>query len=241
MPAPTPAARWRRRLIRAAVCLLLGAVTTVGVGWGAAWATRSQSQWSWADVSLPGRRHVFGECRGPALTLRQLFANDIRSNGVDLFGNGELLILASPFADERQKGMPIAETTLGRRMLAGGWGRVPEDGFCNSIAAGWPMRALWGYEHFLPDGRRTGAGLRLVGMPHPAGDQLVAITFMPAWPGLLVDTLIYAALWWTVLVTPGAIRRRLRRRRGQCPACGYDRQRLDAGALCPECGVRRNT
>ena len=58
------------------------------------------------------------------------------------------------------------------------------------------------------------------------------------WPGFLIDTLFYAALWLGLIVGFGATKRALRTRRGLCPKCKYDlRGDLDAG--CPECGWNR--
>ena len=69
----------------------------------------------------------------------------------------------------------------------------------------------------------------------------------PLWPGFAVNSLLYAALWWIVLVLFAWLIRFIRRwparrreKRGRCPACGYDlRGGFDAG--CSECGWRRDT
>jgi hypothetical protein len=60
----------------------------------------------------------------------------------------------------------------------------------------------------------------------------------PAWAGFAVKTLFYATILWLLPTGLLAFRRRLRRKRGRCPKCGYDlRGDLDAG--CPECGWNR--
>jgi hypothetical protein len=57
----------------------------------------------------------------------------------------------------------------------------------------------------------------------------------PVWTGLVVNTAVFAALWWVVLLIPGGLVRIARGRRGACPSCGYDlRGSLDR--RCPECG-----
>jgi hypothetical protein len=58
------------------------------------------------------------------------------------------------------------------------------------------------------------------------------------WPGFALDTAFYGAVAFTLWSAPGFVRRRFRRARGQCPACGYD---LSGAKLaeCPECGARR--
>jgi len=58
----------------------------------------------------------------------------------------------------------------------------------------------------------------------------VAYLAIPIW-AIVLAILIPAALLWR-----GDMRRVIRRRRGQCLGCGYDRRATPAGAVCPECG-----
>ncbi len=58
----------------------------------------------------------------------------------------------------------------------------------------------------------------------------------PIWPGFAINTLFYAAILWPLILGPFALRRLIRRRRGLCPACGYD-LRHAVHEACPECGV----
>jgi hypothetical protein len=55
----------------------------------------------------------------------------------------------------------------------------------------------------------------------------------PQWPGFAVNTLIYASVPWLIL-GPFALRRTIRRRRGQCIACGYP---VGDSPVCTECGA----
>ncbi|MEQ9095993.1 MAG: hypothetical protein RIE32_06990 [Phycisphaerales bacterium] len=64
-----------------------------------------------------------------------------------------------------------------------------------------------------------------------------ALPLLPIWPGFLLNTLLYALLLFIAWRLPGVLRRAVRRRRGRCVGCGYDRGGLDAGAACPECGA----
>jgi hypothetical protein len=66
------------------------------------------------------------------------------------------------------------------------------------------------------------------------GNAMVPIE--PIATGFALDTAFYAALILSLWSTPGLIRRRSRRARGRCPACGYD---LTGGTTpnCPECGT----
>lgn len=78
----------------------------------------------------------------------------------------------------------------------------------------------------LPDGQ----GLRSV---YP-GQNFRVFPYSPIWPGLVANTLFWAGLWGAAIFVPGILRRRHRRKRGLCVACGYDLS-ASAGA-CPECG-----
>ncbi|MFI4915897.1 MAG: hypothetical protein ACIAS6_05240 [Phycisphaerales bacterium JB060] len=72
--------------------------------------------------------------------------------------------------------------------------------------------------------------------PHNPLDRF-ALPLLPLWPGFLLNTLFYALLLFIAWRGPGVVRRAVRRRRGRCVGCGYDRGGLDADAACPECGA----
>lgn len=59
------------------------------------------------------------------------------------------------------------------------------------------------------------------------------VPLKPIWPGFAVNTLFYATILWLIFFAPGAIRRMFRRRRHQCPACGYP---IGVSPMCTECG-----
>jgi hypothetical protein len=60
----------------------------------------------------------------------------------------------------------------------------------------------------------------------------------PFFPGFALDTAFYAAIAFGLLSGPGAIRRRVRRAGGRCPACDYDLSGLPPGSPCPECAEK---
>jgi len=67
-----------------------------------------------------------------------------------------------------------------------------------------------------------------------------ALPLLPLWPGFLVNTAFYAILLFALARIPRMVRRVMRRRRGRCISCGYDRGGLETTAACPECGRNRS-
>jgi hypothetical protein len=84
-----------------------------------------------------------------------------------------------------------------------------------------------GWDH----GVRLPAAIR---KPQPLPDLFEShVPVVPLWPGFALDTAFYGAIVLLLWSAPGVLRRRTRKRRGRCPACGYDLRGL---ARCPECG-----
>jgi hypothetical protein len=113
-------------------------------------------------------------------------------------------------------------------------------------ATGWPMLSGW-YSATVSftQGRRTyGAAGGIYLKPSPGRTAVYAygiraLPLRPIWPGLLINTCFYAALWLVLLCAARMAKRTWRRRRGRCAACGYDLAGLNANACpctCPECG-----
>lgn len=132
-------------------------------------------------------------------------------------------------------------TALTGRMVAGGWGGIPADnGQVESIAVGWPLRCFWGSFDWQREGcfaDSSSVGLYDTGRTLGRRRRLL-IPCLPLWPNLLLNTLLFAAPLWAMLVGVRAVRQR--HRRGCCAGCGYDLvglPRTDAqGLRCPECG-----
>lgn len=111
------------------------------------------------------------------------------------------------------------------------------------IAAGWPLRAFEGRVK-----RTQGLARVIQSTPVEAGLRVVQIDWLglkptrvpyhPIWPGFLINTLFYAAIWLGLFFVMKRVSRHLRSPLGRCPRCRYDlRGDLDAG--CPECGWGR--
>ncbi len=61
----------------------------------------------------------------------------------------------------------------------------------------------------------------------------VVVPLRPLWLGFAVNTLFFAIVAASVRTSIVALRRHIRSRRGQCPACGYP---VGVSAVCTECG-----
>ena len=112
---------------------------------------------------------------------------------------------------------------------------TPEDGvFIARIEAGWPVVSArtWVARTPLKTGDWNG-GWQL-GEPILGLARNSVLPWAPRWTGLLVNTLLYGAMLWLVFCAPFELRRRLRRRSGSCPVCGYDLR--GSREACPECG-----
>ena len=75
---------------------------------------------------------------------------------------------------------------------------------------------------------------------HPSQDEISFLTgggrlfpYCPLWPGFAINTIFYAAILWLPFAVFRFARRRIRARRGQCPACAYPVGKSD---VCTECG-----
>jgi hypothetical protein len=205
------------RTVRAALCLALGAATTVGVAWALA-----------VRVVVP--------ITGPAYLVREGTVPD-RAGG----GRWWCAVKARPgmTAVVWELDHPPARSGPPRDMPH--WARGPDPRQVEAIgtvraesARGWPFRALW-YEV----GIRGTARRDLGGLAVPAALEWIGpgrvLPFRPIVPGLVADAAIFAALWYGAMLVPAALRRALRRAGGCCAQCGYD-LRCAAGR-CPECGA----
>jgi hypothetical protein len=72
--------------------------------------------------------------------------------------------------------------------------------------------------------------------PFTVRDEAV-LPVLPLWPGFAINTLFYAVIVWLLFAAPFALRRRIRIRRGLCPACAYP---IGDSEVCTECGKTVN-
>jgi len=147
------------------------------------------------------------------------------------------------------------------------WSRVSRDAISvaddNRVsliedARGWPMLTMRSRFRIDAAGNIVvssgfdGVQLRSVALPTTwfggalAGDlddknwaEPYVLPLRPIWPGLVLNTLLYALVLWLLYRGSFVLRRHIRRKRGRCPKCGYDLRGQLPGAGCPECGWNR--
>ncbi|CAG0966581.1 hypothetical protein PHYC_01017 [Phycisphaerales bacterium] len=107
-------------------------------------------------------------------------------------------------------------------------------------ATGWPCRAFasesWRRWTPRPDEEAEALRYNFVLASTPRGR--IMFPLRPIWSGLAADVAVFGAGWFAIVVVAGGVRAVVRRARGRCPGCGYDRRGLpDAIAPCPECGL----
>lgn len=126
---------------------------------------------------------------------------------------------------------------------------------------GWPIRCLWcefDYSGSSPcvdpvplqpfvgtpviRGGLPGGFCRLG--PNPVAKKFpIAFPLRPYWPGLILDSFVWALAWLLLLTGLPALKRRvtaaLRHHRNLCPTCAYDLQATPPNSPCPECGHMR--
>ncbi len=237
----------RRRLLIVAIFLLAGAVVNVAVAWGCA---------AWFPFETRQRRpHEYAI----DYIRRNLSADPDAAEIVDYWRirrHGALYFSASrQHLDTEDDEPPNFRSWswpegMTPEALRPRWLQVRP--YCDSVlvhryvfAWGWPLLSLW-CEHEVVDIHsltppriyRVHGGIETSLEPIKLyyGTYARVLPLRPIWPGFAVNAIFYAAILWLLIPGPFALRRLVRRRRGLCPACGYDLRHGEHEA-CPECGV----
>jgi len=113
-------------------------------------------------------------------------------------------------------------SSFGGGFLQGGW----------LHASGWPCRSFYvRIENTSALGVRVQYGMA-VGPRLQNGHGYLPLG--PIWPGFVMNSLIYGGVLWVMWAGLLALRRMIRRQRGQCPACAYP---IGTSGVCTECGA----
>lgn len=68
------------------------------------------------------------------------------------------------------------------------------------------------------------------------------LPYLPIWRGIILNTILYAAVWYLVISGIGLVNQRLRRlirmKPWLCTKCRYDLRGISS-SKCPECGHAR--
>lgn len=221
---------WRRWVVRGAVCVVLGVLTTVGVAWGLAAAKFVDAQYFLGGQSVHDGRLDLEICAGVGRVRRCSFfvePNTFVRRILSLVGFGGRSVSS---LDKLHHATETWSRQLDHRPSKE---RTRE-------ATGWPRLAVWcGYCARGPSFVVTVHGG--IALAEATGPQFLlpqgrALPCRPIWSGLIIDSAVYACLWgavWFVCLLPGRVRRSRRLRRGLCVGCGYE---LAGLMKCPECG-----
>jgi hypothetical protein len=207
----------KRWTIKLALCLLAGAVVTWGVAWGCAIES---------DRRPPQRDQEFVMVfEGDTLWGAVLF------RGLPGFDRYSVLPPEAVGLDVFKK--PVMEPILlGVRQLdRPNWMRFQGAG-AEITRFGWPCRAL--SRESQVDFNNRVLHMNSLELGSTAGIVRLPLLILPL--GFALNTLFYAAALLGAVECVAFARRRVRRGRGRCPSCGYDRAGLAEGSACPECG-----
>lgn len=215
--------RW---VLRVVVAVVVGVVVNVGVAWGLAAVPR--------DVSWRGERGAFAFSSGEVTAFSRW----------RFFGFDRMQWISPRYwSVDLGRDYPEARAPWWSGVgLRKEWPREFPLHMRNEVAAGWPMRSMRvrcfvthvpTVIHLEP--ARTGLVLTKPARVRGFGSEVDALPLVPVWSGFVVNTIVWGAVGMMVLMTPGWVVRRRRRKRGLCEGCGYPRGDMQ---VCPECGKK---
>lgn len=233
--------RWLRWLAVGVAGLLLGAATTVGVAWrDAAEPPRLVLGLIDPEVSaIQTRDHLYIFAVDyqyiPREIVRKVWI------GVSMRTSTSHPWEATPMDEYPERLREAIDAAFDKPP---GWAVFPEPPeepairrTTHTAAAGRPFLALRSYTTTTYENNQP-ARTESFGQIRVGNDR--ALPYLPIFPGFLFSSLLYAAPWWLLLLTPGVVKRWRRRRRGRCIECGYELAGLaveDGARTCPECGA----
>ena len=204
----------RRNAKPVAVYLLLGMLSTWAVAWWCVVAAPFGSSKSYRHVVIVDEREI------DITVCLEVTRPGLISRGYGLLSSSS--------------GAAIPEVTVPIRKWPS-WSVVRRSGepllSAHEQASGWPLLSMRCQSTHSETAWSVSRGITLSAF----GGWREALPLVPIWPGLLADTVFYAALFAALHQPTTLARRSIRRKRGHCPACNYDLQGLDS-PTCPECG-----
>ena len=105
-----------------------------------------------------------------------------------------------------------------------------------ACASGWPLPCVSAYCRFPGSSVSLRGPCIVLRRTFPWSDGVLPV--LPVWPGIVVNSLVFAMPWYGCYAAAASAKRAWRRRRGGCPECAYDIQGAFEGG-CPECGWNR--
>ena len=261
---------WVAMTVFVAVCLVLGAATTMGVSLSLQLWGQSLLKWMRAGSSTRMTSFVPGELvhrtmKGQVLVV--IWHSPTYGQGTHSYN----AIVASSMQAAHQL-VPDPSSTdgsdipawvyrewklmLDRReeLIAGAQPSRPYEGFERSFfwitTYGWPFAATSAHQTMI-DGAYSGLSVTSetieswLRLDQPTQDRLrttaSALAIEPIWPGFALNSIFYAAIYALTTLGLFAFIRRRRMKRNHCVNCNYNLAGLAAGAPCPECGTLRRT
>jgi hypothetical protein len=215
--------RWVWRVV---VAVGVGVVVNVGVAWSfAAWVPVPVPLPARADDAFtPGLKEKYVAFRGQGfeyVTWRSVSRSDLQFYGSKAEQRAPAWTVLASRA-------PYAESSVFEQ--GSGWPALSMRS-CFVIS----RSALSDEIIFQPPWAAIHCGSRKVGPGWTFG-HVRELPVLPIWRGLVVNTVVYAAVAMGVMVGPGWVVRGRRRRRGLCVWCGYAKGDSE---VCSECGKGR--
>jgi hypothetical protein len=232
-----------RYLITTAASIILGLLTTVSTTWLiAAFLPRTPARMSYAD-----RVASYDQFDRKALYL---LVRAERMGYLSLCPDPKIRDPHGDFHDaESSPSMQQLIPTWAAERLTEYWSQDDSHRQLMIESFGWPFLAAFGdaelafrYGSLPLLDKHRGIMMRRIQHQSPFLKYTMPaiLPCRPIWSGFLLNTSIYAATWFLLLVAPRTLRRRSRVRHGRCPSCAYD-LKGQATEGCPECGWKRLT
>lgn len=195
----------KRHVVAFVILLVLGAIINIAVAWGCVlWVPMSMSFGTpWPVERKWGQLAVL--CRSGSFGIHDYESLGAKTPPDDAISNYYML----------QAGWPVRSLYRSKNGVTFDY-------------LGWPRPIDMWEPEMLSEGVELPTGLRFLDRQWRR-----FLPVVPLWPGFAINTIFYAAILWLLFAAPGFVRRRIRSKRGLCPACAYP---VGTSPVCTECG-----